>query len=111
MEERDIVTFTDDEGNDLELEVLDYVFYNGEEFAVLTGVSDDEACECCDHDHDHGDDCDCEDCDCEQEVYIMKVVQIDDDMEEFVPIEDEKLMDALIEIVQKNFEADDEGDE
>lgn len=105
-EERDIVVFTDDEGNDLELEVLDYVFYNGEEFAVLTGI-DDEGCDCegCDHDHEHG-----EDCECEQELYIMKVVQLDDDMEEFVPIEDESLMDALIEIVQKNFE-DAEGED
>ena len=29
------VTLTDDEGNDFELEVMDYFFYNGQEYAVL----------------------------------------------------------------------------
>ena len=36
QEERDIVVFTDDEGNDFELEVMDYFFYNGQEYAVLS---------------------------------------------------------------------------
>ena len=35
MEERDVVEFVDDEGNTLLLEVMDYFFYNGEEFAAL----------------------------------------------------------------------------
>ena len=35
MEERDVVEFTDDEGNTILLEVMDYFFYNGEEFAAL----------------------------------------------------------------------------
>ena len=38
----------------------------------------------------------------------MKVVQIDDDMEEFIPVEDEKVMDQLIEIVQQRFEEDED---
>ncbi len=103
-DERDIVVFTDDEGNDLELEVLDYLFYNGEEYAVLSGVSDDE----CDCEHEDGCECDCEDC-AEQELYIMKVQQLDDDMEEFIPVEDEEIMNQLIDIVQQRFE--EEGDE
>ena len=36
QDERDIVVFTDDEGNDFELEVMDYFFYNGQEYAVLS---------------------------------------------------------------------------
>ena len=35
MDERDVVEFTDDAGNTLLLEVMDYFFYNGEEFAAL----------------------------------------------------------------------------
>ena len=35
MEARDVVEFSDDEGNTLLLEVMDYFFYNGEEFAAL----------------------------------------------------------------------------
>lgn len=57
-EERDIVVFTDEEGNDLELEVLDYIFYNGEEYAVLSGVEDEDEEEACEH--EEGCQCDCE---------------------------------------------------
>ncbi len=109
-EERDLVTFTDDDGNEFDLEVLDYVFYQGEEYAVMVNPQDEEECghvhgEDCDHDHD---DCDgdCDECEGhEQEVYIMKVVKVGEDMEEFVPI-DEEIADALIEIVQTRFEGD-----
>lgn len=118
QEERDIVVFSDDDGNDFEMEVMDYFFYNGQEYAVLMDAKpEEEGCGCgCghDHDHDHGHDHEHgEDCDCEgapQDVYIMKVTQVGDDMEEFVPVE-EGLMDELITIVQTRFDADfdDEG--
>jgi len=96
-EEHDVVLFTDSDGNELELEVLDYFFYNGEEFAVLSDLEPD---------------CDCEDeeCDCAQSMYIMRVLNSVDEngeeMEEFVPV-DESLMDQLIEVVQTRF-VDDE---
>ena len=106
MEERDVVVFTDEEGNDFELEVMDYFFYNGEEYAVLTEV--------CEHEHEEGEECDCgeEGCGHSHDVYIMKVVQMDDDMEEFIPVEEE-LMEKLIEVVQQRFDEDmsDEDDE
>ena len=50
MEERDFVTFTDDEGNEFELDVVDYFEYEDEEYAVLMDLSeecDDDACEEC----------------------------------------------------------------
>lgn len=97
QDERDIVVFTDDEGNDFELEVMDYFFYNGQEYAVLSDAdAEGEACGCeeCAHDHDE---CDDEECGCgDQEVYIMKIEQMDDDMEEFVPVEDDALLEKLI---------------
>lgn len=105
-EERDIVEFTDEDGNSLSLEVLDYFFYNGEEFAVLGDA--EESCECC---------CDAEEdeaCDHEHSLYIMKVITSTDDngdeMEEFIPVE-EGLMDQLIEIVQTRFADDGDDDE
>ena len=70
------------------------------------GKDEDEE-EACEHEHEEGCQCDCEACG-EQELYIMKVVQIDDDMEEFIPVEDEKVMDQLIEIVQQRFEEDED---
>lgn len=104
-EDRDIVEFTDEDGNSLLLEVLDTFFYNGEEFAVLGDVEEDE-CEC--------ETCDEGTCEHEHSLYIMKIETSTDEngeeIEEFIPVED-SLMEALIEIVQTRFLEDDEEDE
>jgi len=106
-EERDIVEFTDEDGNTLLLEVLDSFFYNGEEFAVLGDVDDECAREACEG-HEHDDE--------ERNLYIMKIETSTDEegeeVEEFIPVEDE-LMEALVEIVQTRFfdEDDEEDDE
>lgn len=107
-EERDIVEFTDEDGNSLLLEVLDTFFYNGEEFAVL-GDADDE-CDGCGEAHEHT-----EECEHEHSLYIMKIEtstdEEGDEIEEFIPVEEE-MMDALIEIVQTRFfdEEDEDGE-
>ena len=97
-EERDLVVFSDDEGNEKTMEVLDYFFYEGQEYAVLT-----EADEC---------DCDDEACECgeETDAYIMKVVPSGEDEEEFLPVEDE-LMDRLIEFVQNELYSDEDDED
>ena len=98
MEERDVVEFVDDEGNTLLLEVMDYFFYNGEEFAALCDAKEEDT-----ESEDDG-------------VYIMKINSFTDEngeeMEEFVPPEEE-LMEKLIAIVQTRFdgEEDDEDEE
>ena len=33
--EKDLVVFTDEEGNEVELEVVDYFDYDGDEYAVM----------------------------------------------------------------------------
>ena len=84
-EERDLVTFTDDEGNEFTLDVIDYFEYEDEEYAVLMDLSapEDEESE------EEG----------EQDVYIMKVV-VNGEMEEFLPADDAK-MDALAAIAEE----------
>lgn len=98
MEERDIVEFTDDEGNTLLLGVMDYFFYNGEEFAALCDVKEDPS------DDDPDDD----------PVYIMKINSFTDEngeeMEEFVPPQEE-LMEKLISVVRTRFAEDGEDEE
>lgn len=99
QDERDIVVFTDDEGNDFELEVMDYFFYNGEEFAALCDAKENPS------DDDPDDD----------PVYIMKINAFTDEngeeMEEFVP-PDEALMEKLIQVVRTRYvEGADEDDE
>lgn len=91
-DDRDIVVFSDDDGNEFELEVIDYFDYEDQEYAVLV---DPDTC-----------DCDDDDCECETEVYIMKVL-VNDDMEEFLPADEDK-MDALSAIVEERLAAMDE---
>ena len=40
-EERDLVVFEDDAGNELTMEVLDYLAYEGKEYALLTEYVED----------------------------------------------------------------------
>ncbi|HIS02235.1 MAG TPA: DUF1292 domain-containing protein [Candidatus Excrementavichristensenella intestinipullorum] len=102
-QEQDLVVIMDDEGNELTMEVLDYFFYEGREYAVMVEYNE-EGCTC-----DHEDEaCDC----CEQqEAYIMRVVPVGDDQEEFVPVE-EDLLEKLIDFVQNDlYEDEDDEDE
>ena len=39
-EELDLVTFTDEDGNEFTMEVLDYFFYEGKEYALLAEVEE-----------------------------------------------------------------------
>jgi Protein of unknown function (DUF1292). len=92
--ERDILLFTDEDGQEVEMEVLDYFVHDGEEYALLSPIDDEE----------HPDDCDCG---C-GELYIMKVV-VNGDTEEFVPVDEDK-MEELMETVEALYEDADEED-
>ena len=90
-EERDLVEFEDDAGNKLTMEVLDYLAYEGKEYALLTEYVEDDS---------EGDE------DEPIEVFIMEVVPAGEDQEEFVPVDD-ALAEKLIKIFESN-EFDDE---
>lgn len=83
-EERDIVVFEDDAGNEIKLEVLDYLAYEGKEYALLTEFVEEE-----DEEADAID------------VFIMEVVPVDEENEEFVPVDDE-LAETLMAIFDSN---------
>ena len=89
-EELDLVVFEDDAGNELTMEVLDYLAYEGKEYALLTEYVEDE---------DEDDDGDEEE---PVEVFIMEVKPVGEDQEEFVPIDD-----SLAETLMKIFESED----
>ena len=98
-EERDLVVFEDDAGNELTMEVLDYLAYEGKEYALLTEYVEDE--------EDDGDE------DEPVEVFIMEVRPVGEDQEEFVEV-DEELAQTLMKIFESNdFDEiyDDEDDE
>ena len=41
--EPDIIDFEDEEGNTIPFEVIDYLFYNGEEYALLVEATEDDS--------------------------------------------------------------------
>ena len=92
MEERDFVTFTDDDGQEFELDIVDYFEYEGDEYAVLMDLSE-EACECED-----------EECEAAHDVYIMKIV-VEGDEENFVPADEDKF-EALSAIVEERLNSE-----
>lgn len=102
-EELDLVEFKDDQDNEITMEVLDYFFYEGEEYAMLTEYDPDSKCSACDAEN-------CAGCDKEGEkvdVTFMKVVPVGDDEEEFLPIDD-KLSNILLNMVNSIEDEDDE---
>ena len=108
--ELDLVVFKDENDNEITMEVLDYFFYEGEEFAELIEYNPDSACNGCDKEA-------CEGCENGEEgpveVTIMKIVPVGDDEEEFVPVE-EALAAKLIEMIEDGAfdeDFDDEDDE
>jgi len=108
MENADLIEAVDEDGNTILLEVIRYFFYDGEEYVILGDVQE------ADSDHDH---CDCGHEDCQEttmELYVMKVVpsEEDDDTEEFVPVEDQDLLEQLIRVAEATFDEDSlDGDE
>ena len=98
--EPDLIEMTDDEGNTITMQVLDYFFYNGDEYVILTDDLSDEE----DEDAPEGIDC-----------YVMKVNTSTDEngeeMEEFVPIDDPELESKLIEIASSRLNEEDEEEE
>jgi ABC-type Zn2+ transport system substrate-binding protein/surface adhesin len=102
MDERDILVFTDEEGQEIQMEILDYFEYDDQLYAMLIEAEENHHGHDheCDHDHDHEE---------ETDVYIMKVI-VEDDTEKFVPVEEE-VMDELIEAIQAMYEEEFAGDE
>lgn len=114
-ENRDLIEGVDEDGNSVLLEVVRYFFYNGEEYVVLSEAQPDSECDCdcehCAHTPEEGTDEDEEEA---VNLYIMKVVETTEDgeeMESFEPVEDDDLLEKLIEIVQEDFDSDEETDD
>ena len=91
--EPDTIIFEDEDGIEYEFEVRDYFFYNGDEYALLTEVGQEE--------DENG-----------EEAIICKVESITgedgEEDEEFVLVEDEELAAKLIEIANTRIAGDEE---
>ena len=95
--EEDIIIFEDEDGNEYSYVVVDYMFYNGEEYALMVEVTEEEEPE--------------ED---KQECIVCKVSaeteENGEETETFIPVEDEALAQKLVDIFNTKM-ADDEKEE
>ncbi len=94
--EEDVIVFEDEDGQEYEFSVVDYFFYNGEEYALLTenGTEGTEQ---------------------EGECIVCKVVPVTGEDgaedEEFELVEDEELAQKLIDIANTHMAEDEEEEE
>ncbi len=97
----DVIEMIDEEGNTLLFSIIDYFFYNGEEYAILTDSNDEDTT-----DAEESDEINC---------YVMKIVATTDEngeeLEEFVPVEDQALEAKLMEIASMKLNSDEEADD
>lgn len=95
--EEDIIDFEDEDGNVIPFRVIDYVFYNGEEYALLTEVTEEES-------EDEG-----------QECIVCKIVaeteENGEESESFVPVEDEALAQKLVDIFNTKISEEEKEEE
>ena len=79
-EEVSILTLTDENGNDIEFEYLDCLEYQGKEYLVLMPF--DEA---------------------ETEIVILEIQPVDEENENYLAVEDEKVLTAVYEIFKDKY--------
>ena len=102
--ELDLVTFKDENDNEIIMQVLDYFFYEGDEYATLIEYDPDSECSDCEK-------FDCETCDKGDEpvdVTIMKIVPVGEDEEEFEPIDDDLALKLVEMLNNGTFDEDDD---
>ena len=89
--EEDVIVFEDEDGQEYEFTVVDYFFYNGDEYALLTenGTEGTEQ---------------------EDECIVCKVVPVEgedgEEDEEFQLVEDEELAQKLVDIANTHMSED-----
>lgn len=98
MEERGYVLFEDESGNEFELDIIDEFEYEGKNYAVLMDLSDllDDNGELPDTEIEE-----------DREMYIMQVSGEGED-EQFLPAEEEELLDKLSDIVYQRINPEEE---
>lgn len=91
IQDEDIITLTDENGNDVEFLLLDVVEYNNDDYMVMIPLDDEEI----------------EDDDEQDEVVILKVIR-EGDEETYSGVEDEDVLNAVFELFQEQNAEEDE---
>ena len=79
-EEISVLTLTDENGNDVEFEYLDCIEYEGKEYLVLMPADEDA-----------------------DEIVILEVEPVDEEMENYLSVSDEAVLEAVYQIFKEKF--------
>ena len=79
-EEVSILTLTDENGNDVNFEYLDCIEYQGKEYLVLMPEAEDS-----------------------DELIILEVEPVDEEMENYLSVSDEAVLDAVYAIFKEKY--------
>ena len=79
-EEENIITLTDEAGNETEFEYLDVIEYVGEEYLILMPATEDS-----------------------NEIVILLIDPVDDETENYLAIDDEKTLEAVYAIFKDRY--------
>ena len=80
-EEEGVQLLTDENGEETAFEYLDCIEYEGKEYLVLMPMADED----------------------EGEVVILEVEPVDEEMENYLAVEDEGLLNTIFEIFKEKF--------
>lgn len=79
-EEVSIITLTDENGNDVEFEYLDVIEYEGKEYLILMPADEESS-----------------------EIVILEIEPVDEETENYLAVEDEKVLDAVYGIFKERY--------
>ena len=114
MEDNNLVKIETEDGQTLNLLILEEFDYKNKRYALLSNL--DNTCNCgeecdCDDDCECGDDCNCgedcnckEECDCEDDLYLLEITKDKDGNEVFKSIDDDKLFNEVSDELEKLLE-------
>lgn len=79
-EEMNILTLTDENGNDIEFEYLDVIEYQSKEYLFLMPVEEESS-----------------------EIVILEIEPVDEENENYLAVEDEQILQAVYEIFKERY--------
>lgn len=79
-DEMNILTLTDENGNETEFEYLDVIDYEGEEYLILLPLEEDN-----------------------DEIVILQIEPVDEENENYLAVEDEETLAAVYEIFKERY--------
>ena len=79
-EEMNILTLTDENGNDIDFEYLDVVEYQGKEYLILMPVEEET-----------------------NEIVILEIEPVDEENENYLAVESEETLSAVYEIFKERY--------